>query len=436
MAEMTREEALAHMREQYPDDPQWQNYDLNAKPTTTTAAPPPERSVGPKAGSFDLGVGVIGGGAAGAVAGRAMSRMFPYTAPADPVNPAALAQQELAKQRAALLEAQAVHGDKFDALKQYNDQVKELHLMELKQQEEARNAYAAAKNAEAVTAAKATPSPTATATVDAHTRQMQGTGGVQPDDLGTGRSRLTGWRATESELKEGRAAANKALTDLQSQGLVKNTGVSQVYPGITTSSPFGVLTPTRLAAEFAQKEADIIASNLPNEVKLLALKDLYKAASSGAGSLQTAVRGAETKLLEHITSLPTVTNPLQRAITAGEERLAKLGGEKAAAMPAPMNVARVFSKIPGALTGAGAGLSYMEGQAREDQGDALGARIAKTGAGLEALGVLPHPLAKGAALIGGLGSAAALGAYDYFKPEVLDFLEKRGLYNSSVMPKE
>ncbi len=432
MAEMTKEEALAHMREQYPDDPKWQNYDVNAKPEATVIKPP-ERSMGYKAGSFDLGIGALGGAAAGNVLSRFTGS---YTPPEPPVNEAALAQQELAKQRAALLEAQAAHGDKFDALKQYSDQVKELHLMELKQQEEARDALAAAKNAEQVAAVKAAPVVTSTPeSVDARTRQMQGTGGVQPEDIGTGRSRLTGWRAQESELKEGKAAAEKVLGQLQGQGLVSDKGVSLIHPGITTSSPSGVLTPTHLAPEFAAKEAAIISSNLPNEIKLMALKDLYTAAKSGAGSMQSAAKSAETKLLEHMLSKPVSINPLERSVQAAEQRLAGLGGEKAAGAAAPFSFGKLAAKIPASLSGAGAGLSLAEANQREQMGDDLGAKIGYAGAGLEALGVLPHPLAKTAALIGGLGSTAALGAYDYFKPEVLDYLERRGLYNSSVMPK-
>jgi hypothetical protein len=432
MAEMTKAEALAHMREQYPDDPQWQNYDLDAKPKGTVVSPT-DRDVGFKAGSFDLGLGAL----LGAASGKVLSRFAgTYTPPEPPVNQAALAQQELAKQRAGLLEAQAAYGDKFDALKQYSDQVKELHLLELKQQEEARNALAAAKNAEQVAAVKAASVVTNTPeSVDARTRQMQGTGGVQPEDLGTGRSRLTGWRAQESELKEGKAAAEKVLGQLQGQGLVSEKGVSLIHPGITTSSPSGVLTPTHLASEFAAKEAAIISSNLPNEIKLMALKDLYTAAKSGAGGMQSAAKSAETKLLEHITSLPTVVNPLQRAIAAAEDRLSGLGGEKAANQAARFSFGKLASKIPAALTGAGAGLSLAEANERGQTGDSLGAKIGYVGAGLESLGVFPHPIPKGIALVGGLGSTAALGAYDYFKPELLDFLEKRGIYNSSVMPK-
>ena len=39
----TKEQALAHMRERYPDDPQWQSYDLNSKPAAVSV---PEKAPG------------------------------------------------------------------------------------------------------------------------------------------------------------------------------------------------------------------------------------------------------------------------------------------------------------------------------------------------------------------------------------------------------
>ena len=435
MADMTeKERALAHMRERYPDDPQWQNFDPNAK-APDIQPPPAEKDsagfTGPKAGSLELGVS----GLAGAYLGNKAEKMFgPYTAPEVPPNQAQLALEELMKHREGYAGAQTDFQLKADALKRQADDLKQLQLMEEEALAKARGEYIGAKGNIGSTsddlAARAIITP------DAHTRQMQGTGGAVPDDAVTGRARLTGWRATESEIKEAKDAAAANLARLQSSGLVKPGGISIEFPGITAASPYGVLAPATLQADFDKQVAKIAASNMPQEQKLAELKDLYQAQKTRTSGAATGAASAEKELLKHLNLQDATLDPFQRAVAAGEARLAGLGGEKAAsALPKAALGSKMVAKIPGALTGAGAGLSTAESYERSQQGDSLGAGIAGAGAALEALGVIPNPVAKGVALAGGLGSTGLLALYDAYGPEVLKYLSEKGLYNPSVMPK-
>jgi hypothetical protein len=433
MAEMTeKEQALAHMRERYPDDPQWQNFDVNAKKSEIPPPPPAEKGgVGPKVGSLELGLAGMGG----AYLGNKASKLFdPYAPPEPPPNQAKLALEELMKHREGFSGAKTDFQLKADALKRQSDDLKQLQLLEEEALARARGEYIGAKGNIGSTsdelAARAIITP------DAHTRQMQGTGSVVPDDAVTGRARLTGWRATESEIKEAKEAAAANLARLQSSGLVKPGGISLEFPGITAASPYGVLAPATLQADFDQQVAKIAASNMPQEQKLAELKDLYQAQKSRASGAATGALSAEKELLKHLNLEQATLDPFQRAVAAGEARLAGLGGEKAAgALPKVSLGSKMVAKIPGALTGAGAGLSGAEAYERSQQGDSFGAGIAGAGAALEALGTIPHPVAKGVALAGGLSSAGLLALYDAYGPEVLKYLSEKGLYNPSVMQK-
>ena len=434
MSEMTKEEALAHMREQYPDDPQWKNYDLNAKPETTTAPPPPpsERTMGPKAGSLELGAAGLGG----AYAGNNLSKWAgEYTLPEAKPNAALIAQQELEKHRVGLSGGLTDYELKADALKRQADALKELHLMELQNQAAARDALIAAQSKATPPVAATTPESKLVVTPsDLQTRQIQGTGGTL-GDIGTGRSRGSGYQATTQQIAEHGAEGQKALSALQQQGIVKPHGVTVEFPGITYASPTGVLTPASGKEAIEKIARQIIESNLPQEQKLAALKDLHKQTTSQAAGAWSKFSSAEAEMLKHMNERQVLLDPLQRAVQQGEANLAGLGGTKAANATPSLGWRGLAAKIPGALTGAGAAMSGAEAYQRSQMGDSLGAGIAGTGAALEALGVLPHPVPKAISLAGGLGSAAALMGYDYLKPEVLDYLEKRGLYNSSVMPK-
>ena len=68
---MTKEEALAHMRERYPDDPQWQNHTLDANPK------PPEDPEGNY--SWEKGFGGVGGAMVGSALGLGVPKggMYP-----------------------------------------------------------------------------------------------------------------------------------------------------------------------------------------------------------------------------------------------------------------------------------------------------------------------------------------------------------------------
>lgn len=435
MAEMTKEEALAHMRERYPDDPQWQNFDLSAKPTEVAAETPAESGfTGPKAGSLELGASALGG----AYVGRKAAGMFPaYVTPELAPNEAKLAQIELEKQRLGLTGAQTDYTLKSDALKRQSDQLTQNQLLDQAKLAEARSNYIAAKNsASPVAVVPNTQAGSLIIPADAHTRQIQGNGGVQPVTPGTGRSNQSGYEAKTKELAEHSASGQVGLKGLQSEGLVKPGGITLQFPGYTEASPTGVLGRATSKATFDRMAQDIVASNLPQEQKLAELKDLYTAAKSRAGSAATAAAGAETKLMSHLNELESTLDPFQRAVAAGEARLSGLSGQRAAdAIPKSAMISRVLSKIPGALTGAGAAMSGAEAYERSQQGDQLGSWLAGLGAGVESLGVIPHPVAKGVALAGGLTSAALLTLYDMYGPEVLKVLEQKGLYSPSVMPK-
>lgn len=433
-----KDKAAARLKERYPDM-DFSVLEVSATPAATDKTAPPAKSTasssGPgfRSGSLEMGIAGLGG----AYAGKKLSNFFPdYIQPELPPNPAKLALEDLLKQRQALTGGMTDYELKADALKRQVDDLAQLKLMEEEALKKARADYIAAKTSLSPKAAEEAAGR-AIITPDAHTRQMQGTGSVVPTEDVTGRARLTGWRATESELKEARAAAEENLRRLQSSGLVKPGGVSVHFPGITAASPYGVLAPAQLETEFQQEVAKIAAKNIPNEQKLAELKDLYTQQKSRTGSAATGMASAEQKLLAHLNEKQAVLDPLERAVKIGEERLAGLGGEKAASVvpKAPLG-AKLLAKIPGALTGAGAAISGLEAYERATQGDTIGAEIAGTGAALESLGVYPHPITRGIALVGGLGSAGLLAGYDYLRPEAMGALEKYFGYNPSVMDKK
>ncbi len=424
-----REEALARMREQFPDDPQWANFDVEKKPDPVDSEPvdsPVDKKNGLfKAGSFELGLGALGGAAAGHYAGK----MFTPYQPALEPNLARAHLDDLIKQKDALETGRETYSAKADSLRRQVDDLMEIQRMEAAALEEARRNYFAAQSPAAETA-----SPRATITGDAHTRQIQGTGSAISDEGITGRSRLSGWRAMESELKEGRAAAEETLKDLQKSGLVKQGGISRQFPGITAASDYGVLLPAQVATDIEAEAAKIAAKNIPDALKIAELKDLYALHKSRATSASTASLSAEKALLGHINSAEEYMTPFQRSVQLAESRLNAAGGEKAAlaASKIPLG-AKLLSKIPGALSGAGAAMSGIEAAERSRQGDSIGATIAGIGAGLESLGASPHPIAKGVSLAGGVGSALALAGYDYARPKIEDIAERYFGYNSSVM---
>lgn len=367
-------------------------------------------------------------GVAGAYVGNKLSKAAgTYKFPDLPPNEAKLALQELEKQRLGLSGGMTDYGLKADALKRQADDLKQLHMMEEAKQAVVRDALVAAKsgsNNPAVSSLIVEP--------DLRTRQIQGQGSAA-GQIGTGRSNQSGYQATTQQIGEHGAEGQKVLSSLQQQGMVKPHGVAVEFPGITYSSPTGVLTPASGREQIERMARQIIESNLPQEQKLAALQDLHKQTSSQTGSAYSKFATAEANMLEHANNRQVVLDPLQRAVQQGEERLTALGGERAANKAPSYGMRGALAKIPGALTGAGAAITGAEAYERAQQGDALGSKIAGAGAALESLGVLPHPVAKGVALAGGLSSAALLTLYDMYGPEVLKYLEKQGLYSPSVM---
>ena len=445
MATMSNEEALAHMQERYPDNPLW----ATPVPTTTDAAAPadatatePQRgSPGFKAGSWPLGLSALGGAYAG---NKIAGKMTPYQFPAE--VDVAKAQEELDKAIQKWKAGSMEFGSKSEALRGNLQGMQELQSRDQAALNEARGAYYTAKGAsspevQSVVSGKApavateTPTGGLMPTPEQHARQVQGTGGAQPEELPTGRSRVNAWRSTESEIKEAKDAAARNLQQMQARGLVPQGGVSLQFSGVTAASPGGVLVPGQVGKEFevqeAAKAAKTAAQNAVEAEKLARLKDEYALAKSGLGKTETKLGTTQAGLMAHEGSRFSQLSPYASPVEAAQKALTT-----ARQVPVAAPLTRIMAKVPGALTGAGAALSGAEAYERAQQGDTFGATVAGMGAGAEALGVLPHPGAKAIAVAGGLSSAAILALYDMYGPEVLQWLEQKGLYKApSVMDK-
>lgn len=351
----------------------------------------------------------------GAGVGNKVSKLFPdYAALEAPPNLAQLARDEWLKHQSAHQAGLQDYELKFDALKRQSDDLAQTHALEKQELEKARNAYIAEK-------VKASGPPVETTqsiiTPDAHTRQIQGQGSEAPNP-NTGRANQTGYQARSQEIAEHAAAGKQGLASLQAQGLVKPGGVTLQYPGITASSPMGVLAPDPMQTEFDIAHQKIIESSIPQEQKIAMLKDLYAEQKSAATGAASAKRSAETKLLDHINSKETQVVPLERAALEAQQKFENLGGHAAAGVESAIEspLAKILSKARpflGPLGGALAGHDIYKGYQAQQSGDNSGA-ISHYASGLGgALMMIPNPLTFGA---GAAITAGGMGKdmYDHY----------------------
>jgi hypothetical protein len=351
----------------------------------------------------------------GAGVGRSVAKSFPdYVAPEVKPNPAQIARDEWLKNQAAHQGGLQDYELKFDALKRQSDDLAQLHLMEKNELEKARNAYIEEK-----IKAK-TPLNEVTQKIilpDEHTRQIQGQGSEAPNP-NTGRANQTGYQARTQEIAEHGAAGKSGLQALQTQGLVKPGGITLEFPGITASSPMGVLAPAPMQTEFDLAYKKIIESSIPQEQKLAMLKDLYQEQKTAASSAATAKKSAEAKLLEHMNSKESQVVPLERAALESEKNFKSLGGHSAAGVESALEspIAKLLSKARpflGPLGGALAGHDIYKGYQAQQAGDTSGA-VSNYASGLGgALMMVPNPITFGA---GAALTAGGIGKdmYDYY----------------------
>lgn len=234
------------------------------------------------------------------------------------------------------------------------------------------------------------------------------------DETGAGsQGRVSGHNAMVSDLaaksREGQAIVN----DLAKGKLVAETrpftGAFAPIPGSTFYGPNRLVNETgaALTAEQARRalaEAELMNAYRPYEQGLL---ELEKARAAQVAASREAAKAAPGALSE----------------------VATVAGQ-----------GKYIPKLAGALSGMGLALNTGEAVERASKGDISGSALAGTGAALDAMSMLPlRPnknilAAKGIGTVGALLHPLVMAAHDKYKEDVLDKLEKLGLYTRpSVM---
>ena len=234
------------------------------------------------------------------------------------------------------------------------------------------------------------------------------------DETGAGsQGRVSGHNTMVSDLAA-KAREGQAVTDvLASRGIVPEarpmTGAFAPIPGSTFYGPNRLVNETGAAltadqARRALAEAELMQAYRPYEQGLL---DLEKARASQVAASREAAKTAPGALSE----------------------VATVAGK-----------GRYIPKLVGALGGMGLALNTGEAVERGSKGDVSGSALSGAGAVLDAMSMLPlrpNPrllAAKGAGTIGALAHPLVMAAHDKYKEDVLDKLEKLGLYTRpSVM---
>ena len=351
----------------------------------------------------------------GAGVGSAVAKSMPdYVAPEAKPNDAQIARDEWLKHQSTHQGGLQDYELKFDALKRQSDDLAHLHTIERQELEKARNAYLDEK-------IRASTSPIEVEkkiiVPDAHTRQIQGQGS-EALNTNTGRANQSGYQAKTQEIAEHGAAGKQRLANLQAQGLVKPGGITLQYPGITASSPMGVLAPAPMQTEFDLAYKKIIESSIPQEQKIAMLKDLYAEQKSAVTGAASAKKSAETKLLDHMNSKEFQVVPLERAALEAQQKFENLGGHAAAGVESAIEspLAKILSKARpflGPLGGALAGHDIYKGYQAQQSGDLSGATSHYASGLGGALMMIPNPVTFGA---GAAITAGGMGKdmYDHY----------------------
>lgn len=234
------------------------------------------------------------------------------------------------------------------------------------------------------------------------------------DETGAGsQGRVSGHNTMVSDLAA-KAREGQSVADvLASRGIVPETrpftGAFAPIPGSTIYGPNRLVNETgaALTAEQARRalaEAELMQAYRPYEQGLLELEKARAAQVAAARETAKAAPGALSEV----------------ATVAGK--------------------GKYIPKLAGALSGMGLALNTGEAVERASKGDISGSALAGTGAALDAMSMLPlRPnknmlMAKGIGTIGALLHPLAMTAHDKYKEDVLDKLEKLGLYTRpSVM---
>lgn len=234
------------------------------------------------------------------------------------------------------------------------------------------------------------------------------------DETGAGsQGRVSGHNTMVSDLAAKSRAGQSVADILAEKNLVTTarpyTGAFAPIPGSIVYGPTSLVNEagSALTADQARRalaEAELMNAYRPYEQGLL---ELDKARAAQAAARAEAAKAAPGALSE-------VANITGRG--------------------------RFMPKLVGALSGMGLALNTGEALERESKGDISGSVLSGTGAALDAMSMLPlrpNPrllAAKGVGTVGALAHPFVMAAHDKYKQDVLDQLEKLGLYKrASVM---
>jgi hypothetical protein len=345
-------------------------------------------------------LGEAGTTLAGGVAGSRIAKMFPETVIPDlSTNPAVIARDAWLNHQAALNSGIQAHELKADTLKKSYDDLRQIQLMEQAERDKARNLLIEEQIKSKVPNEKVIIVP------DQHTRQFQGTGGEAPEDIGTGRSRQTGYQARTSEVAENKALAEARLKALQGQGIIPEGGIGTHFPGFTASSASGVLGPAPMQSEFDIVSRRIIESTIPQEQKIAMLEELYKDAKSNTRGAASSAFSAEKDLLKHLNARNEVIDPLTGAVTSSEKAFQGAGGQaaiEAAQAAAEIPLTRGINavrKLLGPLGGALSAKDIYQGYQAGKQGNEEMRNLKYMSGAGGALMMYPHPVTVGAGMV-------------------------------------
>ncbi len=370
MAEMTKEEALAHMREQYPDDPKWQNYDVNAKPEATVITPEdPEGNY-----SWEKGFGGVGGAMVGSALGLGV--------PKGGIYPPGLEEARIAATKAkagvpVATEAQRIAEQMFEAEK--GQAARFFNQPSFWEDFQARKAFEEGYG-----------QPPRTAQQIASQGKLNVAGG-------TSRSNVQGFNQTTGQMAEGVREASPTV----SKGAFSGTSQGEVPIHLTTT------TAGNIAAETAK---DI--QNRAIAEKTLA--DLHAKSLISNEALEKARLDRAKKVAEMRALLPQGVEKVGYAASHAPKLVGALSG--AGTVISAIDALERYEKGDN----SGAVLAALS--------SGLGAM-----ASIPVTKDRTMLAAKGLGMVGGLGMIPVEMIHDYFKPKIMSILAKEGVYDPSVM---
>ena len=192
------------------------------------------------------------------------------------------------------------------------------------------------------------------------------------------------------------------------------------------------LSPEEIAARQAQEQADEIArARMRAEMRAQGreyevARSGYGAATSEAKAAQKAEKSALDKYLNFMGQRGLESEKLAPNVEIAQNALINARAQMPSTFSKVMTGAkRALPVMGGVVAGAGAGEFGTEAYERTQRDDPIGAALSSIGATSSAASMYPPLAIPGA--IGALSSAGALALYDKYGPEILPFLEQKGL---------